>query len=233
MESESAGPEPPPDSENDDLFVVSLQATRNGSVCHDESETEFAMGTSDFLLIVIPGASAIFYGIGGAIMLVPSIEHQKSAKAAFLIAGTLFWITGLIWGASNGDAQMITRYIVVGIVGAASAIITLWAITLTGNAQTSNHQTYMGPTMSNDENRVVGAEIIGNHQGGAAAEINSTGTALSPSVGADVSVQGQPGQSVTGLRVIQNGPGTGLRINQTGPGVGLRVTVGSGTPKDR
>lgn len=71
----------------------------------------------------------------------------------------------------------------------------------------------------------VGSEIIGNGQGGPAAEIISNGTPGHPSVGMDVTTTGTPGQSVTGVRVIQNGPGTGLRVIQNGPGVGLRSTV--------
>lgn len=73
--------------------------------------------------------------------------------------------------------------------------------------------------------QVVGAEIVGNNQRGAAAEVISNGLPGQPSIGLDVSATGAPGQSVTGLRVIQNGPGTGLRVIQNGPGIGVRSTV--------
>jgi hypothetical protein len=77
---------------------------------------------------------------------------------------------------------------------------------------------------SPDPNGVTGMTIIGN--GGPGAVINSYGLPGQPSIGADISAYGAPGQSVTGLRVIQTGPGTGLKVIQNGPGVGLRVTVG-------
>jgi hypothetical protein len=99
----------------------------------------------------------------------------------------------------------------------------IWQFSSAGEAQT---------TAPNSGGSITGAEIIGNNQGGPAAEIQSNGTVGNPSVGADITANGQPGQSVTGLRVIQSGPGTGLRVIQNGPGVGMRVTVGQGqSPK--
>lgn len=74
--------------------------------------------------------------------------------------------------------------------------------------------------------QVTGATIIGN--GGSGADITATGIAGQPApVGWDIQASGAPGQSVTGLRVIQNGPGTGMRITVggTGPATGVRVGV--------
>jgi hypothetical protein len=89
--------------------------------------------------------------------------------------------------------------------------------------------------MSNKDNSITGMTIQGNHQGGAAAEVNVTGSAnqAKPPVGLDINVVGAPGQSVTGLRVIQNGPGTGLKVTVggDGPATGVRVTVG--TPQQK
>ena len=76
---------------------------------------------------------------------------------------------------------------------------------------------------------VVGLDIE-NSGGGTGMEINSHGTPSAPSVGAVISATGIPGQSVTGVRVTQNGPGTGMRVVQTGPRVGMRVVVTA--PKD-
>lgn len=75
---------------------------------------------------------------------------------------------------------------------------------------------------------VVGYEVIGNQQGGVADEVTSQGGPNS--VGRDITVCGKPGQSVTGMRVIQSGPGsgTGERVVQMGPGTGVKITVYSG-----
>jgi hypothetical protein len=75
-------------------------------------------------------------------------------------------------------------------------------------------------------NSITGWQIIGNQPGAASAIINSTGTSNSPSNGAVVNVKPQPGQSATGVSIIQNAPGTGLIINQSGPGTGLTINVG-------
>lgn len=77
---------------------------------------------------------------------------------------------------------------------------------------------------------LVGAEYTGKDQGGPVGDIRSTGTPEGPSLGADIVVNAQPGQSATGVRVHQSGPGTGLRVVQSGPGTGMRVTVGTDKP---
>jgi len=86
-------------------------------------------------------------------------------------------------------------------------------------------QNLPGPSGSQLDH-VTGLSIVGNGQGGPAAEIISGGgTQSAPSVGMDLNTVAKPGQSVTGVGVIQKGPGTGLRVIQTGPGVGLRSTA--------
>jgi hypothetical protein len=82
---------------------------------------------------------------------------------------------------------------------------------------------------NSDPNHITGMKIEGNSQGGAAAEIIG-GAGANPA--ADINVTAGPGQSATGLHVIQTGPGTGLRVIQNGPGTGLRVGVTVGKPKD-
>lgn len=86
---------------------------------------------------------------------------------------------------------------------------------------------------NNSGDNIVGAQIIGNNQGGDAAKIESTGTPERPSNGANIDVTAPPGHSVTGLHVEQNGPGTGLRVIQTGPGTGLNVRVQVGPPSSQ
>jgi hypothetical protein len=81
-----------------------------------------------------------------------------------------------------------------------------------------------------NSNAVTGATIVGNGQGGTAANVTTTGTPGQTTVGADINATGCAGQNVTGLRVIQNGPGTGLNVTVNGNGgstTGMQVTVGS------
>jgi len=88
------------------------------------------------------------------------------------------------------------------------------------------------PTKGMETPHVLGLDVRGDHQGSgnAAYEILSTGTENKPAIGADVTIHALPGQSATGVRIVQNGPGTGMRIIQNGPGVGLRVNMISGGP---
>lgn len=73
---------------------------------------------------------------------------------------------------------------------------------------------------------IVGHTIEGRGQGGVAEEIVSNGSPKGPTTGAEINVHGLPGQSLTGVKVIQSGPGTGLRVIQNGPGTGMRIKVG-------
>jgi hypothetical protein len=96
-------------------------------------------------------------------------------------------------------------------------------------AGTINNNNLTLPSLS-DPNHLVGATIIGNGQG-TAADVTVMGSPgqTSPAVGMDISAIGRPGQSVTGLNVIQNGPGTGMHVTVggNGPAVGVRVSVGN------
>jgi hypothetical protein len=123
---------------------------------------------------------------------------------------------------NSNDQSLTVRMSIAAAIAAIAAAGTVWAVSFTTTASAKS------PPFSNGS--VTGHEIIGNGQGGAAEEIISNGLPGQPSVGADISVTGQPGQNVTGLQVIQTGPGIGLRVIQNGPGVGLRSTVTVGTP---
>jgi hypothetical protein len=96
-------------------------------------------------------------------------------------------------------------------------------------AGTINNNNMMLPSLG-VPNHLVGATIIGNGQG-PAADVTVMGSPgrTSPAVGMDINVAGKPGQSATGLNVIQNGPGTGMRVTVggNGPAVGVRVSVGN------
>jgi len=107
-----------------------------------------------------------------------------------------------------------------------------------GDAQTivpSTPPNIGGPPLANSPDHVTGMSIIGNGQGGPAAEVSVTGTQnqRSPPVGLDVNAVAGPGQSATGLSVTQTGPGTGLKVTVggDGPSTGARVTVGT-KPQD-
>jgi hypothetical protein len=147
--------------------------------------------------------------------------------ALFLVGGGLLWI-------SMESEVMIQQRFVLGVVGGifgALAIISIGEMVRPSGvkAQSAPNQTYKNEATpmatENDLNNVTGTTIIGNNQGGAAAEVLSSGSPRQPSVGMDITASGAPGQNVTGLKVIQNGPGTGLRVIQNGPGVGVRSTV--------
>jgi hypothetical protein len=176
------------------------------------------MSTGDFLLLIVTVACGVLCSVGGGLMVAGSNEHRRAARIAFYLGGALFWFAGVI-GSYNIMGQPIAfRLMIAGIVGAASAIFTVWMLTLTSSAQT--------PLPPNGINgSVTGLEIVENGQGGPAVDIESHGSPNGSSVGYEQNVHGMPGQSVTGTRVIQTGPGTGMRVIQTGPGVGFRSTV--------
>ena len=72
------------------------------------------------------------------------------------------------------------------------------------------------------DQRVVGGSVVSN--GGVGADISVNGAAGQPApIGWDIQAAGRPGQSVTGLQVIQSGPGTGMRINVGGDGPAPRT----------
>ena len=128
---------------------------------------------------------------------------------ASMVLGCILFIGGAIWQFSpSGNAQIIT------------AVPSHTAISAAQDAP--GELTETGRT-----SQATGVEITGNSQGGPAAEVIGNGQG---GVASEVRVSGCPGQSVTGLRVTQNGPGTGLSVVQTGPGVGMRVVVGIGGP---
>jgi hypothetical protein len=126
-----------------------------------------------------------------------------------------------------------------GLIGIATANWLGYAVTdwragaQTTPAETAREGTAMtpqGPALTRPatpSSVVVGATIVGNGQGGPAADVVGTDQ---QAPAAKIAASGCGGQSVTGLSVTQTGPGTGLRIVQSGPGTGMRVTATAGGP---
>ncbi len=84
------------------------------------------------------------------------------------------------------------------------------------------------PFFAQADQQMIGQSIV-NSGGGVGADISVIGSAgQEPKTGLDIHADGAPGQSVTGLRIIQNGTGTGMRVTVggDGPATGVRVTVG-------
>ena len=159
--------------------------------------------------------------------------HRFIANLGHAFGVVLIWIglymlfLGIIppsWGLSMWPKVSMIAGVIFFIGGA------IWHFTSAGTAQTSVANPgisagEMPMPLNNDPSHVTGMTIVGDGQGGAAAEISSKGLPGQPSTGADIRTIIGPGQSGTGLSVTQTGPGTGLRVIQTGPGVGLRSTV--------
>lgn len=79
-------------------------------------------------------------------------------------------------------------------------------------------------TMAEDDKKhLVGVDI---RNGGPGVGMDLKTGGIPGSVGMDILVNRQPGQSVTGLNVVNSGSGTGLKNDHTGPGTGVRVVVG-------
>lgn len=96
--------------------------------------------------------------------------------------------------------------------------------------QTQHERPVEDAPLKPEAGSVTGVSIVGNSQGGVAAEIIGNGQHGAAS---EIDANGYPGQSVTGLSVTQIGPGTGLRVVQTGPGTGLRITATSKAPSHK
>lgn len=152
--------------------------------------------------------------------------HRKAVIAGhllgFLLLGVGAYVLLLVaippeWGSSLGPKISI----VIGAILLVGGII--WQFASSSGAQTT------APKFEN--NSVTGMTIQGNSQGDPAAEFSATGShnQAAPPVGLDINAVGGPGQSVTGLRIIQNGPGTGLKVTVggSGPATGVRVNVES------
>jgi len=170
------------------------------------------MGTTDFILLVVMGACGILCSVGGGLMIATSNEHRQAARVAFVAAGVLFWMTGVIWGINSMESSMSIRFIVSGLVGAVSAIFTVWMFTLSSNAQTPPAP----PSSSNGSPQTV----IQNGGGGIGMDLTVSGTPGSPTP--------TVGLQTNGLQVIQNGHGTGMKVTVggNGPAIGVQSTVG-------
>ena len=190
------------------------------------------------------GASFCAYPvlIGWGWVMVDRSNHA-SAKLLFWIGPLTIGVSEIMWG-FNAETPLVGRVITSFIFG--GILLTGLTESLRWVANEVSAQTHNQTQVSADSevtvsdnakskpSDVVGAVIVGNGQGGVAADIAVTGTSgqMAPVVGMDIHATGAPGQSVTGLKIIQNGPGTGLRVTVggNGPAVGVRSTVTSGTP---
>lgn len=181
---------------------------------------------SGFLGIVGLVCMALF-----AALLRPAIDYfdkgnGKSAAQWLFFSSLPLAAFVLLW-AIGGDAQMWQKNAALGLIGAfvgASGFV--FAGYALGQNAGSGSSPPGGAGPSTGTGEIVGHTIIGNGQGGAAEEIISNGSPGQPSTGADINIRAHPGQSVTGMRVIQNGSGTGLRVIQSGPGTGIKITIG-------
>lgn len=79
-------------------------------------------------------------------------------------------------------------------------------------------------SMLKPHGQVVGLAIQ-NYSSGIGMHIDTSGGTSALSVGAEVIVSTQPGQTATGVHIVQGGSGTGLKITHSGPGTGLRIVV--------
>jgi hypothetical protein len=97
------------------------------------------MSTVDFLLLIVTVACGVLCSVGGGLMIAASNEHRRAARIAFCVGGALFWLAGIagIIGSYNIMGQpLAVRLMIARIVGAGSAIFTVWMLTLTSSAQT-------------------------------------------------------------------------------------------------
>jgi hypothetical protein len=69
-------------------------------------------------------------------MIAASNEQRRAARIAFYLGGALFWFAGVIGSYNIMGQPIAVRLMIAGIVGAASAIFTVWMLTLTSRAQT-------------------------------------------------------------------------------------------------
>jgi hypothetical protein len=150
--------------------------------------------------------------------------------AFFLLGASILWVT------LEKDV-VIQHRIVMAVLGAIFGGLSLYAISLwlrppTAGAEpslaspTAPPSQAISPSHKSDvaqsSNSITGL-TIDNGGGGTGMTIDNSGGGT----GANVVVNPRPGQSATGVEVIQRGPGTGLEVIQNGPGTGLNVTVGS------
>jgi hypothetical protein len=185
--------------------------------------------------------SAIIWGFAGVIAaacFARGLNMRATSPLAQLIWYTIgvFFLSGasLLW-ISLEDRIMYQHRIVVGTLGAILGGLAMLSLAEWIRPADAKAQMQMpapapapssGPNTGAKQTDITGITIEGNSQGGAAAKIRSNGTPNNPSTGGDINVTGAPGQSITGLHVIQSRPGTGLSVIQSGPGTGLKVTAG-------
>jgi hypothetical protein len=182
--------------------------------------------------------ATVLFGAAG-VFSAPFLRHvfeMRASRNYREMVGAMVWPAVLFLAvtfALSMETNMPIRLqnILFGTFGAVlGASLFVWGGYVARDFWSAKAQTQMEQPMSNKDNSVTGMTIEGNRQGGTAAEVNVTGSVNQPApVGLEINAVGAPGQSVTGMRVIQNGPGTGLKVTVggDGPATGVRVRVGT------
>jgi hypothetical protein len=110
------------------------------------------MGAFEFLLAFTFLAAGILASVGYAVITVTPADF-KLARALFLIAGALVFTDGIMWGVLT-DSPLWTRILIVGLIGAVSAVATNEAIRWINNrekiAEPPPAQTTAGPQQDVD-----------------------------------------------------------------------------------
>lgn len=91
------------------------------------------MGAFEFLLAFTFLVAGILATVGYAVITVTPADF-KFARASFLIAGVLVFASGIMWGVLT-NSPILTRVLVVGLIGAVSAVATNEAIRWVDNRE--------------------------------------------------------------------------------------------------
>jgi len=130
------------------------------------------MGAFEFLLTFTFLAAGILASVGYAVITVTPADF-KLARALFLIAGALVFTDGIMWGVLT-DSPLWTRILIVGLIGAVSAVAANEAIRWINNrekiaepppAQTKSHieacaQTFYGMRPGGSSNSLAERSTI-------------------------------------------------------------------------
>lgn len=180
------------------------------------------------IITFITVALGITSGVGGALMLAASEQHRLAARVAIRVTGGSVWFLGVLLAMNQPSLGW--RMAFAAVVGAVAAASTVLILSLADEGPSRKEKVAMSTPAdkTKESGLVVGLDVSGDHQGGVAMDIQSTGTAEAPSLGGESVVHAPAGQGAIGTRIIQSGPGTGMRVIQNGPGVGFRSVVITG-----
>ena len=204
------------------------------------------MGLSDFIFGIIGATSGIAFGWS----LTVACSHPQAAIVLLCISCALFAMLGPLWAFGAKGYKMKIRFIIsvsTIVIGAAALAFALSENAACAQTAPSVTQTNQGaPNVNGNGNiiypppqmqtpmllmpppsQVTGATIYGNDQGGPTADITVMGArGQAPVLGADISVVGRPGQSVTGLYLA--GPNAlTITVGGDGPATGMRIQIGN------